>query len=111
MIHVPDYLFVCDPGGRLVTVFSAPDYPQFMAEGEHRHNNRAAVLHLTAPDYTTPQVESFEADLPRPQVSLCVISNGLVTHYMSMAACRAQWPCACVAASLNAAAHKHCAVL
>ena len=56
-------------GGKLVTLFSAPDYPQFMAEGEDRYHNKAAVLHLTAPDYATPQVESFEAVLPRPQVA------------------------------------------
>jgi hypothetical protein len=51
-----------------VTLFSAPDYPQFMADGEARYHNRAAVLHLNAPGYSTPQVESFEAVLPRPQV-------------------------------------------
>lgn len=54
--------------GKLVTLFSAPDYPQFIAEGEDRYHNKAAVLHLTGPDYSTPQVESFEAVLPRPQV-------------------------------------------
>jgi hypothetical protein len=51
-----------------VTLFSAPDYPQFIADGEDRYHNKAAVLHLTAPDYATPRVESFEAVLPRPQV-------------------------------------------
>lgn len=55
-------------GGKLVTLFSAPDYPQFIAEGEDRYHNKAAVLHLTGPDYATPRVESFEAVLPRPQV-------------------------------------------
>lgn len=55
-------------GGKLVTLFSAPDYPQFIADGEDRYHNKAAVLHLTGPDYCTPQVESFEAVLPRPQV-------------------------------------------
>lgn len=54
-----------------MTLFSAPDYPQFIADGEDRYHNKAAVLHLTAPDYATPQVESFEAVLPRPQVSCC----------------------------------------
>jgi len=53
-----------------VTLFSAPDYPQFMADGEDRYHNKGAVLHLTAPDYATPQVESFEAVLPRPQVGM-----------------------------------------
>lgn len=42
---------------------------QFMADGEERYRNRAAVLHLTAPDYATPAVDSFEAVLPRPRVS------------------------------------------
>jgi hypothetical protein len=57
-----------DVGGKLVTLFSAPDYPQFIADGDERYHNKAAVLHLSAPDYATPQVESFEAVLPRPQV-------------------------------------------
>lgn len=51
-----------------MTLFSAPDYPQFIADGDERYHNKAAVLHLSAPDYATPQVESFEAVLPRPQV-------------------------------------------
>eukprot|EP00775_Hariotina_reticulata_P007123 gene7123-7337_t len=54
------------PSGQLVTLFSAPDYPQFMAEGEQRYRNKGAVLHLRPPDYATPSVESFEAVLPRP---------------------------------------------
>jgi hypothetical protein len=29
------------------------------------YNNCGAVLHLTAPDYSTPAVESFEAVTPR----------------------------------------------
>lgn len=53
-----------------MTLFSAPDYPQFMAEGEDRYRNKGAVLHLSAPDYATPQVESFEAVLPRPEVGV-----------------------------------------
>ncbi|KAF6259550.1 Metallo-dependent phosphatase-like protein [Scenedesmus sp. NREL 46B-D3] len=57
------------PSGKLVTLFSAPDYPQFAADGEERYHNRAAVLHLTAPDYATPAVDSFEAVLPRPQAA------------------------------------------
>jgi serine/threonine-protein phosphatase 5 len=42
--------------------------PQFLPEGEARYHNRGAVLHLSAPDYATPAVESFDAVLPRPQV-------------------------------------------
>jgi serine/threonine-protein phosphatase 5 len=62
-------------GGKLVTLFSAPDYPQFIADGEDRYHNKAAVLHLTTPDYATPQVDSFEAVLPRPQVRLRLINQ------------------------------------
>jgi hypothetical protein len=62
-------LLLIASGGRLVTLFSAPDYPQFMAEGEERYRNKGAVLHLRPPDYATPLVESFEAVLPRPPVS------------------------------------------
>ncbi|KAF8068462.1 PP7 [Scenedesmus sp. PABB004] len=53
------------PHGQLATLFSAPDYPQFMA-GEERHNNRGAVAHLSAPGWATPEVEHFDA-APRPQ--------------------------------------------
>jgi len=53
------------PHGKLVTVFSAPDYPQFQDEGD-RTNNRAAVVILKAPDYTTPIPAYFEAVKPRP---------------------------------------------
>ena len=34
--------------GKLCTVFSAPDYPQFVEEGEHRYHNKAAYVVLTA---------------------------------------------------------------
>jgi hypothetical protein len=50
---------------------------QFMAEGEERYHNRAAVLHLSAPDYATPAVDSFEAVLPRPHVSSSTESRGV----------------------------------
>jgi len=62
-------LLLIASGGQLVTLFSAPDYPQFMAEGEERYRNKGAVLHLRPPHYATPLVESFEAVLPRPPVS------------------------------------------
>lgn len=54
------------PAGMLMTVFSAPDYPQFL-EGE-RFYNKAAVAQLTAPDYATPSMLQFDA-APRPEVS------------------------------------------
>ncbi|KAF8068441.1 PU1 [Scenedesmus sp. PABB004] len=54
------------PSGRLATLFSAPDYPQFMAAGEARYNNRGAVAHLSAPGWDEAAIESFDAVLPRP---------------------------------------------
>lgn len=53
------------PAGRLMTVFSAPDYPQFQA-GSDRFYNRGAVAVLSAPDYTTPSMQQFDA-APRPE--------------------------------------------
>eukprot|EP00898_Chlorokybus_atmophyticus_P008303 jgi/Chlat1/8474/Chrsp80S07871 len=53
--------------GQLITVFSAPDYPQFQ-ESEDRYNNRAAYAILTGPDYAVPRIEQFSAVLPRPKV-------------------------------------------
>jgi len=53
------------PAGKLLTVFSAPDYPQFQAT-EERYNNQGAVVLLTWPDYCTPAFKSFSAVLPRP---------------------------------------------
>ncbi|GLC44111.1 hypothetical protein PLESTB_000927800 [Pleodorina starrii] len=61
------------PAGRLVTVFSAPDYPQFQVveeEGENagkRYENLAAVAVLSAPDYATPNMRTFAAVKPRPK--------------------------------------------
>lgn len=53
------------PHGKLITVFSAPDYPQHQ-DGGTRTNNKAAVVILSAPDYATPRPVQFEAVLPRP---------------------------------------------
>lgn len=53
-----------------MTLFSAPDYPMFSAPGDERYRNKAAVVHLSVPDYATPEVHTFEAVLPRPQVIL-----------------------------------------
>ena len=55
--------------GRLATLFSAPDYPQFCAEGEPRPGNRAAFCVLRAPHYDEPEVTRFNA-APRPQGQL-----------------------------------------
>lgn len=49
-----------------MTVFSAPDYPQFQS-GE-RYMNRAAVLRFQEPDYATPAALEYSALLPRPSV-------------------------------------------
>lgn len=57
------------PAGRLMTVFSAPDYPQFMAQDAKRYCNKAAVAVLTAPDYDSPNMKQYEAVLPRPEAT------------------------------------------
>ncbi|CAM0147086.1 unnamed protein product [Urochloa decumbens] len=51
--------------GKLITLFSAPDYPQFQAS-EERYNNYGAYIVLNPPDYATPVFHSFEAVKPRP---------------------------------------------
>lgn len=55
------------PAGKLMTVFSAPDYPQFQ-EGPERLVNKAAVALLSAPDWATPRMVQYDAVQPRPQV-------------------------------------------
>jgi serine/threonine-protein phosphatase 5 len=56
------------PAGKLYTVFSAPDYPQFIHPDLDRYKNKAAVAVLTKErgDYTEPEMMSYEAVLPRP---------------------------------------------
>jgi hypothetical protein len=53
-----------------MTVFSAPDYPQFQLPGE-RYDNLGAVLRLSPPEYTEPAALQFSASLPRPEVLHC----------------------------------------
>jgi serine/threonine-protein phosphatase 5 len=55
------------PAGKLMTVFSAPDYPQFMPEDTERYNNLAAVAVLTGPDWATPNMQQYAAAHPRPE--------------------------------------------
>jgi serine/threonine-protein phosphatase 5 len=55
--------------GKLMTVFSAPDYPQFMAASEERYNNKGAVALLSAPTWAVPEFITYEA-APRPKVWL-----------------------------------------
>ena len=55
------------PAGKLYTVFSAPDYPQFIHPGVPRFRNKAAVAVLTKNgDFAEPEMSIFEAVLPRP---------------------------------------------
>ncbi|XP_024517518.1 serine/threonine-protein phosphatase 7 isoform X1 [Selaginella moellendorffii] len=58
--------------GKLITLFSAPDYPQFQAT-ETRFNNKAAYIVLEPPDFCEPDIRVFEAVLPRPHVSNFVL--------------------------------------
>lgn len=52
-----------------MTVFSAPDYPQFQPTNEDRFNNlgAVAVLRGSHEDYTLPEMVEYSA-APRPQV-------------------------------------------
>ncbi|KAG2278264.1 hypothetical protein Bca52824_060819 [Brassica carinata] len=54
--------------GKLITIFSAPDYPQFQAT-EERYRNKGAYIILQAPDFSDPQFRSFEAVTPRPKAN------------------------------------------
>lgn len=53
--------------GKLVTIFSAPDYPQF-AEPDERTHNLAAYIVLRHPDVASPEFKQFSAK-PRPHLS------------------------------------------
>lgn len=54
--------------GKLITLFSAPDYPQFQATAE-RYKNKGAYIVLQSPDFDTPKFQSFEAVTPRPKAN------------------------------------------
>ncbi|PSC72636.1 serine threonine-phosphatase 7 [Micractinium conductrix] len=54
------------PCGRLYTVFSAPDYPQF---GQPRYGNLGAVAVLAGPRYDEPRFVQFEAAARPPAQS------------------------------------------
>lgn len=56
------------PSGKLITVFSAPDYPQFQAT-EERYKNKGAYIVLDPPNFDIPVFHSFEAVTPRPKVN------------------------------------------
>ena len=54
--------------GKLCTVFSAPDYPQFVEEGEVRHENDASFVILEdATEWAEPKPVRFAAERPRPR--------------------------------------------
>ncbi|XP_011038099.1 PREDICTED: serine/threonine-protein phosphatase 7-like isoform X2 [Populus euphratica] len=55
------------PSGKLITLFSAPDYPQFQAT-EERYKNKGAYIVLKPPCFDDPEFLSFEAITPRPAV-------------------------------------------
>ncbi|XP_050228832.1 serine/threonine-protein phosphatase 7 [Mercurialis annua] len=55
--------------GKLITIFSAPDYPQFQATEEERYKNKGAYIVLKSPGFDEPQFHSFEAVIPRPQAN------------------------------------------
>ncbi|XP_057417834.1 serine/threonine-protein phosphatase 7 [Lotus japonicus] len=54
--------------GKLVTVFSAPDYPQFQAT-EERYNNKGAYIVLEPPNFDNPTFHGFSAVTPRPKAN------------------------------------------
>ncbi|XP_061983042.1 serine/threonine-protein phosphatase 7-like [Populus nigra] len=56
------------PSGKLITLFSAPDYPQFQAT-EDRFNNKGAYIVLKPPHFDVPEFHTFEAITPRPAVN------------------------------------------
>ena len=54
--------------GKLCTVFSAPDYPQFIEAGDTRHNNAATFVRLRGDtEWAEPEPTAFTAARPRPE--------------------------------------------
>ena len=54
--------------GKLCTVFSAPDYPQFIEAGDTRHNNAATFVRLRGEsEWAEPDPVAFTAARPRPE--------------------------------------------
>uniref|UniRef100_UPI0005C962C4 serine/threonine-protein phosphatase 7-like n=1 Tax=Fragaria vesca subsp. vesca TaxID=101020 RepID=UPI0005C962C4 len=54
--------------GKLITLFSAPDYPQFQVTQKRYKKNKGAYIVLEPPNFDDPVFHSFEAVSPRPQV-------------------------------------------
>lgn len=65
-----------------MTVFSAPDYPQFQAvdADEKRTRNKAAAARLTAPGWDAPEFVQWDAVLPRPHVRAPRRARALRAH-------------------------------
>ena len=63
------YFFLANAEGKLMTVFSAPDYPQFQPSSEDRFNNlgAVAVLRGSQDNFASPEMLEYPA-APRPQV-------------------------------------------
>ena len=60
--------------GKLMTVFSAPDYPQFQCSQDERYNNLGAVAVLgAAGEYCQPRMLQYRAAV-RPQVNAALHS-------------------------------------
>ncbi|CAA0823295.1 Serine/threonine-protein phosphatase 7 [Striga hermonthica] len=68
--------------GKLITLFSAPDYPQFQAT-EERYRNKGAYIVLEPPHFDTPIFHSFEAVTPRPKSSLYLVALTTTKWYQS----------------------------
>ncbi|KAL6226871.1 hypothetical protein ACLB2K_000831 [Fragaria x ananassa] len=54
--------------GKRITLFSAPDYPQFQVTQKRYKKNKGAYIVLEPPNFDDPVFHSFEAVSPRPQV-------------------------------------------
>ncbi|KAI8031726.1 Serine/threonine-protein phosphatase 7 [Camellia lanceoleosa] len=60
--------------GKLITLFSAPDYPQFQIScisrfATRRYKNKGAYIVLEPPHFDSPVFLSFEAITPRPKAN------------------------------------------
>lgn len=61
----------------LITLFSAPDHPQFQ-DTEERHNNKGAYIILQTPYCEEPEIHVFEAVSPRPKAEAYYDYRGLI---------------------------------
>ncbi|CAH2036016.1 unnamed protein product [Thlaspi arvense] len=61
----------------LITLFSAPDHPQFQ-DTEERHNNKGAYIILQIPEYEEPEIHVFDAVSTRPKAEAYYDYRGLI---------------------------------